>query len=182
MRYWFSAWAVCSLSPAQTRRSDGASAVREVSGRLGGRGMTQGGCSGEAWWKVASRKNRSRPGPDSSCAPGGGVLLEAARRRPEGGEAGGAGGTDQGYKLFLESYILQHAGVLDQLVDRSLCMREVPGSKPGYSILLGTRRLLPLHPLRARRRTPARTPQPSTAPSPLAAREARFAIPPVLAQ
>ena len=51
----------------------------------------------------------------------------------------GAGGE---FSLFLPAFSMQTAyravtqfGGLDQLVDRSLRMREVPGSKPGFSIL-----------------------------------------------
>ena len=36
------------------------------------------------------------------------------------------------YLLFNNKYC--SLGGVDQLVDRSLCMREVPGSKPGISI------------------------------------------------
>ena len=39
------------------------------------------------------------------------------------------------YIPFCGGYrVLRHVGALDQLADRSLCMREVPGSKPGCSI------------------------------------------------
>ena len=38
--------------------------------------------------------------------------------------------------------MLPRIGVVDQLVDRSLRMREVPGSKPGYSIFSACFRFL----------------------------------------
>ena len=53
------------------------------------------------------------------------------------------GGTAQKVKIY-EYLILRELhspGGLDQLADRSLRMREVPGSKPGFSILqFGARR------------------------------------------
>ena len=38
--------------------------------------------------------------------------------------------------------VLRRIGALDQLADRSLCMREVPGSKPGCSIFGSVRNVM----------------------------------------